>query len=118
MRKLPLHVSLLQASSHLSSAQVPYSGGSSLEANFSAPYGGISIDFAFMDKIISLNDDECVPIEHVSVSSVADMVISMDVVVQPSVPWVGLNEKIQDSGLFFPVDPSPSVGQTPDERNT
>lgn len=30
----------------------------------------------------------------------------MDVVVQPSVPWMGLNEEIKDSGLFFPVDPA------------
>ncbi|KAF2752040.1 D-lactate dehydrogenase mitochondrial precursor [Sporormia fimetaria CBS 119925] len=70
---------------------IPYSGGSSLEANFSAPFGGMSIDFSFMDKIISLHADD------------------MDVVVQPSVPWMGLNEQIKDSGLFFPVDPGPSV---------
>lgn len=38
--------------------QVPYSGGSSLEANFSAPYGGMSIDFTHMDKIVALHADE------------------------------------------------------------
>ncbi|KAF2488893.1 D-lactate dehydrogenase mitochondrial precursor [Lophium mytilinum] len=70
---------------------IPYSGGSSLEANFSAPFGGMSIDFTFMDKIITLHADD------------------MDVVVQPSVPWMSLNEQIKDSGLFFPVDPGPSA---------
>jgi D-lactate dehydrogenase (cytochrome) len=33
----------------------------------------------------------------------------MDVVVQPSVPWMQLNDEIKESGLFFPVDPGPSV---------
>ncbi|KAF1966930.1 D-lactate dehydrogenase mitochondrial precursor [Bimuria novae-zelandiae CBS 107.79] len=70
---------------------IPYSGGSSLEANFSAPYGGMSIDFSHMDKILSLHADD------------------MDVVVQPSVSWMNLNEEIKDSGLFFPVDPGPSA---------
>jgi D-lactate dehydrogenase (cytochrome) len=70
---------------------VPYSGGSSLEANFSAPYGGMSVDFSHMDKIIALNEDD------------------MDVVVQPSVPWMSLNHQIKHSGLFFPVDPGPSA---------
>ncbi|KAI8938002.1 hypothetical protein NX059_005676 [Plenodomus lindquistii] len=70
---------------------IPYSGGSSLEANFSAPFGGMSIDFSFMDQIITLHADD------------------MDVVVQPSVPWMSLNDQIKDSGLFFPVDPGPSA---------
>lgn len=39
---------------------VPFSGGSSLEANFSAPFGGISIDFAFMDKILTVHPEEYV----------------------------------------------------------
>ncbi|KAF2643459.1 D-lactate dehydrogenase mitochondrial precursor [Massarina eburnea CBS 473.64] len=69
---------------------IPFSGGSSLEANFSAPYGGMSIDFSFMDQVVSLHADD------------------MDVVVQPSVPWMSLNEEIKESGLFFPVDPGPS----------
>ncbi|PYI07052.1 oxidoreductase, FAD-binding protein [Aspergillus sclerotiicarbonarius CBS 121057] len=70
---------------------VPYSGGSSLEANFSAPYGGLTIDFAMMNKILELHKSD------------------MDVVVQPSIQWMDLNEKIKDSGLFFPVDPGPSA---------
>jgi D-lactate dehydrogenase (cytochrome) len=70
---------------------IPYSGGSSLEGNFSAPYGGVSVDFAFMDQILQFNKED------------------MDIVVQPSVSWMNLNEDIADSGLFFPVDPGPSA---------
>jgi D-lactate dehydrogenase (cytochrome) len=70
---------------------IPYSGGSSLEGNFSAPHGGISVDFAFMDQIIKFNKDD------------------MDVVVQPSVSWMSLNDELSASGLFFPVDPGPSA---------
>jgi FAD/FMN-containing dehydrogenase len=68
---------------------IPYSGGSSLEGNFSAPYGGVSVDFAYMDQIVQFNKED------------------MDIVVQPSIGWQDLNEKLakMDSGLFFPVDP-------------
>lgn len=34
---------------------------------------------------------------------------SMDIVVQPAVSWMNLNDQIKDRGLFFPVDPGPSV---------
>lgn len=70
---------------------IPYSGGSSLEAHFAAPHGGISVDFAHMDQVIALHAED------------------MDVVVQPSVQWMNLNEQIKDTGLFFPVDPGPSA---------
>lgn len=70
---------------------IPYSGGSSLEANFSAPYGGFSIDFAYMDQIVEFHKDD------------------MDVVVQPSVPWMKLNEVLAKDNLFFPIDPGPSA---------
>lgn len=72
---------------------IPYSGGSSLEGNFSAPFGGISVDFAYMDKIIQFNKDD------------------MDIVVQPSIGWQDLNEQLakMGSGLFFPIDPGPSA---------
>lgn len=70
---------------------IPFSGGSSLEGNFSAPHGGMSIDFVHMDKMIELHEDD------------------MDVVVQPSVQWMQLNEEIKHTGLFFPIDPGPSA---------
>ncbi|KAJ5372626.1 FAD-binding type 2 [Penicillium concentricum] len=70
---------------------IPYSGGSSLEANFSAPHGGMTIDFAFMNKILEIHPDD------------------MDIVVQPSIQWMDLNEQIKDTGMFFPVDPGPSA---------
>ncbi|KAJ5153255.1 FAD-binding type 2 [Penicillium canariense] len=70
---------------------IPYSGGSSLEANFSAPYGGLTIDFASMNKVLEIHQDD------------------MDIVVQPSIQWMDLNEQIKDTGLFFPVDPGPSA---------
>jgi D-lactate dehydrogenase (cytochrome) len=70
---------------------VPYSGGSSLEANFSAPFGGMTIDFAHMDRILDVHEDD------------------MDVVVQPSIQWMQLNEELKHTGLFFPVDPGPSA---------
>lgn len=74
---------------------IPYSGGSSLEGNFSAPFGGISVDFAYMDKIIKFNKED------------------MDIVVQPSIGWQDLNEQLakQSSGLFFPIDPGTSCEQ-------
>lgn len=68
---------------------IPYSGGSSLEGHTAAPFGGVSIDFVYMDQIIKINEND------------------MDVVVQPSVQWVDLNRKLKQTGrdLFFPMDP-------------
>ncbi|PVH81826.1 hypothetical protein DL98DRAFT_514460 [Cadophora sp. DSE1049] len=68
-----------------------FSGGSSLEGNFSAPHGGVSVDFMHMNRVLAFHEDD------------------MDIVVQPAVGWVDLNKKIAKSGLFFPVDPSPSA---------
>ncbi|KAF3765121.1 hypothetical protein M406DRAFT_278842 [Cryphonectria parasitica EP155] len=72
---------------------IAYSGGSSLEGNFSAPFGGVSVDFAYMDQIIQFNQED------------------MDIVVQPSIGWQDLNAHLakMGSGLFFPVDPGPSA---------
>jgi D-lactate dehydrogenase (cytochrome) len=42
---------------------VPFSGGTSLEGNFAAPYGGMSIDFTHMDKVLDFHEDEYAPFE-------------------------------------------------------
>ncbi|KAK2596173.1 hypothetical protein QQS21_006378 [Conoideocrella luteorostrata] len=70
---------------------VPYGAGSSVEGNFSSPYSGICIDLSSMDKIVSFHPED------------------MDVVVQPGVNWTNLNNDIKDSGLFLPLDPSPTA---------
>jgi D-lactate dehydrogenase (cytochrome) len=70
---------------------VPYGAGSSVEGNFSQPYSGICIDFTRMDRIVAFRPED------------------MDVTVQPGVNWMDLNAKIAESGLFFPMDPSPTA---------
>ncbi|KAK4222810.1 hypothetical protein QBC38DRAFT_489000 [Podospora fimiseda] len=69
----------------------PFGAGSSVEGNFSQPHSGICIDFSHMDEIIAFHPDD------------------MDVVVQPGVNWVDLNTQIASSGLFAPMDPSPTA---------
>lgn len=68
-----------------------YSGGTSLEGHYSATKGGICVDFARMDKILSLHKDD------------------LDVIVQPSLGWELLNEELAKEGLFFPPDPGPGA---------
>lgn len=68
---------------------MPYSGGSSIEGHTGAPFGGVSIDFAYMDKCLRFNAED------------------MDATVQPGLCWTDLNEDLaaQETGLFFPIDP-------------
>ncbi|KAL4784141.1 hypothetical protein BJX76DRAFT_357343 [Aspergillus varians] len=73
------------------SGAVPYGAGSSIEGNFSSPYGGILIDVTYMDQIIAFRPQD------------------MDITVQPGVNWVDLNGKIQGENLFLPLDPSPTA---------
>ncbi|KAH7039578.1 uncharacterized protein B0I36DRAFT_258628 [Microdochium trichocladiopsis] len=70
---------------------IPFSGGSSVEGHFSAPYGGVSVDFSYMNRIVEFHAED------------------MDVQVQPGLSWMDLNKEIEHSGLFFPVDPGPSA---------
>ncbi|KAN0075008.1 hypothetical protein V8E54_007619 [Elaphomyces granulatus] len=68
-----------------------YSGGTSLEGQFTPTKGGICIDFRRMDRIIELHKED------------------LDIVVQPAVGWEELNQKLEEDGLFFPPDPGPGA---------
>ncbi|KAL4901262.1 hypothetical protein BDW74DRAFT_170220 [Aspergillus multicolor] len=70
---------------------IPFAGGSSVEGNFTAPHSGLSIDFSQMNRIVAFHEED------------------MDVVVQPGVNWVDLNDRIKESGLWLPMDPSPTA---------
>ncbi|PWY83618.1 hypothetical protein BO70DRAFT_379375 [Aspergillus heteromorphus CBS 117.55] len=70
---------------------VPFGAGSSVEGNFSSPHSGICIDLGRMDKVIELYEQD------------------MNVKVQAGVRWVDLNEEIKSTGLFLPMDPSPTA---------
>ncbi|KAK0625076.1 hypothetical protein B0T17DRAFT_577776 [Bombardia bombarda] len=70
---------------------VPYGAGSSVEGSFAQPFSGLVISFERMDEIVAFHPGD------------------MDVVVQPGVNWVDLNEEIKSSGLFLPMDPSPTA---------
>ncbi|KAI0357321.1 hypothetical protein OH77DRAFT_1422154 [Trametes cingulata] len=73
---------------------IPYSGATSLEGHFRAPaVGGISIDLSRMDRIIEIHEADS------------------DVVCQPGLRWMDLNETLKEKGipLFFPLDPAPGA---------
>lgn len=70
---------------------IPFSGGTSLEGHFSGVRGGICIDFAHMDKIVTIHEDD------------------LDAIVQPCVGWEELNTELEKKGLWFPPDPGPGA---------
>ena len=66
---------------------IPYGAGSSLEGHLLAVQGGISIDVARMNRVLSINAGD------------------LTVTVQPGSTRKQLNEASKDTGLFFPIDP-------------
>lgn len=66
---------------------VPFGVGSSLEGQIIPTYGGISLDFSMMNRMISIEPDNFLA------------------VVEPGVTRNQLNNELKKHGLFFPVDP-------------
>lgn len=72
-------------------AVTSYSGGTSFGDALTSKRGGICISFERMKDITALHEDD------------------LDVVVQPGLGWVELNEQLKYKGIFFPVDPAPGA---------
>uniref|UniRef100_A0A5B6ZLE9 D-lactate dehydrogenase (cytochrome) n=1 Tax=Davidia involucrata TaxID=16924 RepID=A0A5B6ZLE9_DAVIN len=70
---------------------VPYGGATSIEGHTLSPNGGVCIDMTLMKSVKSLHIED------------------MDVVVEPGIGWMELNEYLEPYGLFFPLDPGPGA---------
>ncbi|KAH8485476.1 hypothetical protein H0E87_027058 [Populus deltoides] len=70
---------------------VPYGGATSIEGHTLSPHGGVCIDMSLMQNVKALHVED------------------MDVVVEPGIGWMELNEYLEPYGLFFPLDPGPGA---------
>ncbi len=66
---------------------IAFGTGTSLEGHINAPFGGVSVDFRDMNKVLAVHSED------------------LDCVIEPGVTRKALNEHLRDSGLFFPIDP-------------
>ncbi|MFZ1470285.1 MAG: FAD-linked oxidase C-terminal domain-containing protein [Paracoccaceae bacterium] len=66
---------------------IGWGAGTSLEGHALAPLGGVTVDFARMNRVLAVFPED------------------MLVVVQPGLTREALNDDLRATGLFFPVDP-------------
>src|SRR3954471_18703908 len=66
---------------------IAFGTGTSLEGHINAPFGGVSIDFRDMNKVLAVHAED------------------LDCVVQPGITRKQVNEHLRADGLFFPIDP-------------
>ena len=66
---------------------IGWGAGTSLEGHALAPQGGVTVDFARMNKVLAVYPED------------------MLAVVQPGLTREALNEELRATGLLFPVDP-------------
>ncbi|MGD9766508.1 MAG: FAD-binding oxidoreductase, partial [Pseudolabrys sp.] len=66
---------------------IPYGAGTSLEGHINAPFGGVTVDFRDMNKVLAVHAED------------------LDCVIEPGITRKQLNEYLRDQGLFFPIVP-------------
>ena len=66
---------------------IPFGTGTSFEGSVNAPFGGVSIDFKDMNRVLAVHPED------------------FDCVIEPGITRSQLNDHLRDRGLFFPVDP-------------